>query len=75
MAADTREEIILEDWKTIPLSSKAVISRKSGCGLLYRFGSSDASTGIEMTEPLVADSDVSFKCISGSAVLFITTIS
>ena len=51
MAADTREEIILEDWKTIPLSSKAVISRKSGCGLLFRFGSSGASTGVEMTEP------------------------
>lgn len=75
MAADTREEIISEDWKTIPLSSKAVISRKSGCGLLYRFGSSNASTGIEMNEPLVADSDVSFKCISGTAVLYITTVS
>lgn len=64
--------MIGEEWVEIPLTKKAVISRRFGNGVKYRFDNTDMD-GIEMTEEIIVDTNVSFRTMYGKATILIVT--
>ena len=74
MASNTRDENITKEWKIIPITTKSVIIRKSGEGVMYRLGDSSVVDGIELCDSIAVDSNISLRTISGSAVVTITTV-